>query len=308
MRERKFSLALAIVLLAGCDMAANADTFKVWGLLFGSVMTRDACDHADTSVWVTVDGRGECIRYFHSGLDERNKVVHVWLHGDRMWQTSWGIRWPLAYENETAGKQQRRADRVFQQFGVPYIRLSRPGTYGSSGFHHHRRRPRNVAIVQAALDALKTRHGIGRFAVSGQSGGGHLVGALLAARDDIQCAVSTAGVLAVKQRNEARGWSTDVTGYSDFYDPIDHVHEIPTNEQRRIFLVADPGDTNVPFETQESYFEALRDRGHHVWLVPAMGEGDEHHSLSQIGFPIVKWCIEGVSSREIVERASSTAS
>ena len=306
MRKILSLLGMAI-LLQGCETTANVGTFSVSGMLSGSVMTRDTCDQADTSVWVTVDGRGECVRYFHAGLGERNNIVHVWLHGDRMWQSFSGGKRPLGYGNPSAAGQQRRADRAFRDLGVPHIHLSRPGTYGSSGFHQHRRLPRNVAIVRAAFDALKERYGIERFAISGQSGGGHLVAALLADRNDILCAVSTSGVIAVKQRNKARGWRTDITGYSDFYDPIDHVDRIPVDEERRIFIVGDPRDTNVPFKTQESYFKAVQGLGHRTWLVKARGTGREHHGLAHVGFRIIKWCVEGVPSEDIVERSSAAA-
>lgn len=222
--------------LQGCVTTTNSGTFADSGLLYGSIMTQEACNHPNTSVWVSVAGKGECIRYFHNRLDRSNDIVHVWLHGDRMWQNFGGKRGTVAYKNETPQKQQKRADRVYQEYEIPYIRLSRPGTYGSSGFHHQRRRPHNVKMVLAAFDALKEKYSIKNFAISGQSGGGHLVGALLANRNEIVCAVSTSGVLAVGQRNQGRGWLTDITGYSDFYDPIDHVHEIASDENRRIFI------------------------------------------------------------------------
>ena len=168
-------------------------------------------------------------------------------------------------------------------------------------------RPHNVKTVLAAIGALKEKYSIQSFAISGQSGGGHLVGALLTDRDDIVCAVSTSGVLAVRQRNRALGWSTDITGYSDFYDPIDHVQEIPANADRRVFVVADPRDAVVPFDVQESYFKRVKELGHAVFLIEAKGRGSRHHGLQYAGFRIIKWCVDGVSTAEILERASSFA-
>ena len=306
MRNTLLLLSFPFFLLS-CVATENTDTFKVSGMLYGSVMTQEACNYPDTSVWVSVDGKGECIRYFHSGLKRENDVVHVWLHGDRMSQRFSGERNPSSYKNETQRKQQERADRAYTEFGIPYIRLSRPGTYGSSGFHAQRRRPHNVKTVLAAIGALKEKYSIQSFAISGQSGGGHLVGALLTDRDDIVCAVSTSGVLAVRQRNRALGWSTDITGYSDFYDPIDHVQEIPANADRRVFVVADPRDAVVPFDVQESYFKRVKELGHAVFLIEAKGRGSRHHGLQYAGFRIIKWCVDGVSTAEILERASSFA-
>ena len=250
-------LLCSLPLLFGCVSTKNANTFTKVGLLSGSVMARDACSDPDTSLWITVSGKGECIRYFHTGLKDKNDIVHVWLHGDRIRRTR-GTDVAGGYSKESPQKQQERANRVYQQTLVPTILLSRPGSYGSSGFHTQRRRPGNVNIVLEAVSALKEKYRIDRFAISGQSGGGHLVGALLANRNDILCAVSTAGVLAVRERIRLRNWQTDITGYSDYYDPIDHVHEIPQDANRRIFVVADPRDTNVPFGTQTKYFQKVR--------------------------------------------------
>ena len=61
-------------------------------------MTQEACNHPNTSVWVSVAGKGECIRYFHNRLDRSNDIVHVWLHGDRMWQNFGGKRGTVAYK------------------------------------------------------------------------------------------------------------------------------------------------------------------------------------------------------------------
>ena len=44
-------------------------------------------------------------------------------------------------------------------FGRPYLHLARPGILGSSGHHRDRRRPREVALVDAALTRLKERFG-----------------------------------------------------------------------------------------------------------------------------------------------------
>lgn len=297
-------LLCALPLLFGCVSTKNANTFTKAGLLSGSVMTRDACSDANTSLWITISGKGECIRYFHTGLKDENDIVHVWLHGDRIRRTR-GANIAGGYSKESPQKQQKRAIRVFQETNIPTILLSRPGSYGSSGFHTQRRRPGNVNIVLEAISALKEKYRINSFAISGQSGGGHLVGALLANRNDISCAVSTAGVLAVKERNRLRNWQTDITGYSDFYDPIDHVQEIPENKNRQIFIVADPRDTNVPFGSQTKYFQKVQKYDHNVFLIKAAGKGKRHHRLRHVGFEVVSLCVNGFSTAEIIEQTSA---
>jgi len=309
----KYSRLIALLLLAalfsGMPALSWADTFAPAGVVAGHTMARADCRWPDTSVWVVVDGRGECIRYFHAGLKPRNAVVHVWLHGDRL-----SRRWDrdgrtlgqrvIGYGSPDADDLLARAARDYRDYGVPYIRLSRPGVYGSSGDHKERRRPREVALVDAALDALKEKYGIGRFALSGQSGGGHLVAALLAFRDDVACAVVTSGVVAVRERIAAKGWTADSTGYADFLDPMDLVARIPRDPRRRVYIVGDPRDTNVPFEGQAAYHRALVAAGHDASLVRARASGEARHSLSPLGFRVVNGCLEGVPAPEIAARAT----
>lgn len=288
---------LAVLLATPADAA---DTFTREGIASGALSTAEACArHGDTAVWVEVDGRGDCIRYFHAGLRAANDLVHVWFHGDRLRRVAPGYFKPLGYGGESADQQQVEADAYYRGGRIPYIHFSRPGTYGSSGFHGDRRQERNVELVLAAIDAIKQRHRIGRFAFSGQSGGGHLVGALLANRNDIACAVATSGVLAVAHRVWARGWNADATGHETYYDPIDHVDRIPVDPRRRIFIVGDPDDSNVPFSSQAEYYRRVRALGHAVELIQANGGGSEHHSLAFEGFRIVEQCVRGVPTAEI---------
>ena len=281
-------------------------------------MTQEACNWPDTSIWVEVDGKGECIRYFHAGLeadafqeglDSGERLVHVWFHRDKLnhyWRRPGGQSVQvIGYSNNDPDTLRGFAERELRTYGIPYIRLSRPGAYGSSGDHKQRRRPRELKVVNAALNRLKDKYSIKKFALTGQSGGGHIVGSLLANRDDIKCAVITSGVVAVRMRLRERGWRRDATGYSDYFDPIDHVSEIPRDEQRRIFVVGDPRDSNVPFQTQSAYYEAVKEAGHRAWLIQANGRGEEHHGLSIVGFKITRWCVEGMSSEDILKMAKA---
>ena len=297
------AVALAV---AGCVTPAmdNADTMTSAGVLSGSLMDEATCSAwPNNAVRVVVDGRGECLRYFHAGLAEQNPIVHVWFHGDTIWQDlTWQAWVPDWYDTIDTDRLNGFAEREASTYGVPYIRFSRPGTYGSSGFHKLRRRAREARVVDAALDALKTRYDIDAFAVSGQSGGGHVVASLLTMRDDITCAVATSGVLAVRRRAEHHGWPTDITGYDDYVDPIEHVAEIVSDPGRRVFVVGDPRDRNTPFHTQAAYAHAAMAAGHDVSLLIAEASGRSHHSLATKGFKVVQWCLEGVPTSEIRTR------
>jgi pimeloyl-ACP methyl ester carboxylesterase len=259
-------------------------------------MTETDCRPALHSIWVVVDGRGDCVRFFAAGLEKENVQVHVWFHGDRT-----GMKRD-EYERFTPDYLQRLAGREFDRRGIPYVRVSRPGVHGSSGRHRERRRPRENRIMNAALEGLKARFRIAQFALSGQSGGGHVVGALLTMRRDVGCAVITSGATAVRARLDIMGRTRDVTGFSDFYDPIDHVREISPVPGLRIMVVGDPRDVAVPFPTQQAYFEALKARGLDATLIRGRSLGKKHHGLQNTGNRIMKLCIDGASAEEIVRK------
>ncbi|MBM3556505.1 MAG: hypothetical protein FJX47_13240 [Alphaproteobacteria bacterium] len=156
-----------------------------------------------------------------------------------------------------------------------------------------------MKLVLAAFDELKARYGVERFAISGFSSGGHLVGALLAKRNDIVCAVAASGVLAVRQRIQWRGWVTDITGFSDYYDPITQVDRIPSDANRRIFIIGDPRDINAPFVAQESYAKEVARHGHAVWLMKAEGVDRARHYLGGKELNVAKWCLDGETAESI---------
>jgi hypothetical protein len=127
-----------------------------------------------------------------------------------------------------------------------------------------------------------------------------VVGALLARRQDVECAVLTSAVVAVRARADARRWPADVTGARTFFDPIEHVQEIKAEPALRIFVVGDPRDTNVPFATQALYQEALNSRGLDAYLLKATGRGQEHHDIDRWARRIAIWCAQGLATDDIV--------
>ena len=306
---------MLLVLLLCVTSATSAQSltdagFTLDELLSGSEIIQADCVPERNSLWLIVDGKGECIRYFHAGLDGsgENKLVHVWLHGDRLkphWSTRIGqgtsaSNEPIAYQDRKPSTLQAFADRNFASFAIPFIRLSRPGTYGSTGDHRKRRRPREIEVVNAAVDALKKRYDIESFLLSGHSGGGHLVGALLARRLDLSCVVITSGKVAIGKQIRLEGWTTDSTGYADYVDPITLVDEVPRVLNRPILLVGDPRDVAVRFDSQHSYFMRLHRAGHRVFLFAAKAAAPEFHDLSYLGMNMVRWCAEGRSVTDIV--------
>jgi hypothetical protein len=257
----------------------------------GAGMSQQQCAGASESVWIVKDGRGDCIRYYSSGLKEENPIVLVFFHGDLMPKR--GGRGGLGgWSDSQPGVLRSHMRQVSHRLDIPVIFVARPGVFGSSGDHAERRRPREVALMNLALDELKKRHNIERFALAGQSSGGHLVGAMLSNRSDIKCAAMASGVVAVRARAVAHGWSADATGYRDFYDPIDHVDEIAERPDLTIFVIGDEKDSNVPFRTQRMYFDKLIKHGLNAHLVRAKGRGRQHHGLAHCGLRIAGLCAQ----------------
>lgn len=278
----------------------------------GAVMSKAQCDALPESFWVTVESKGDCIRTYSAGLKpDGNARSFIWFHGDRLtrrhargefFKTIEQV--VIGYGDNNPASLQRRMARWSGEFHLPAIYLARPGTYGSSGDHSQRRQPREVALINAAVDALKQRHRIGDFILAGQSGGDGVTAALLSHRTDITCAVMTSGALAVRARVEHMKWPADASGLITFYDPIDHVDAIKARPDLRAFVVGDPRDKVVPFATQQKYFEALRARGIEVHLVVAQSpETKRFHALAPLGMRMAGWCASDVSSQEIMRRA-----
>ena len=62
------------------------------------------------------------------------------------------------YASRSPKTLQALADGMGRRAGVPFILLSRPGIFGSSGEHKQRRRELEPHVMPAALAATKARH------------------------------------------------------------------------------------------------------------------------------------------------------
>lgn len=156
-------------------------------------------------------------------------------------------------------------------------------------------------MVAAAIDALKLRYHIGRWVLAGHSGGGTLAAEFLARRDDLQCVVLSSPAAAYRERLKKRGWVSRLRN-EVFFDPYDSLKQIPDQPTRRIFLIADPRDTNIPFSTQELYFDGLKSHGHAAQLVPlTKAQGPTYHSLVDFGEAATGMCASGASTDVILQ-------
>ena len=209
-------------------------------------------------VRVEVDGKADVLAFYGAAPESAAADPVIFLRGDAVEKRDNGVVANEWYVATTAYDVQALAEQLCVSFTRPYIHLARPGILGSTGHHLDRRRPREVALVDMALTRLKAHFGWRRLNLVGQSGGGHLVASLIARRADIGCAVIASANTAVAQRNRENGWMTDITGHSDFFDPIDHVAEVARHPPVKIIVLTDPHDERVSASVQTGYVEALR--------------------------------------------------
>jgi dienelactone hydrolase len=238
-------------------------------------------------IWIDLDGELECLRFYGRMVETPTAPPLIFMEGDVLERAghldpNWTV--PSSYLQGSPLLMQAEAEQFAIALGRTFVNLARPGTYGSSGHHLQRRREREVKLVDAALDRLKTTFNWTSIDLAGLSGGGHLVGALMARRSDIRCAVIASGNVAVRKRNQERGMTADATGYDDFVDPIDLVSEVAAHPPKKIIVLTDPQDMLVSAAVQSAYVEALRNVGvavdhrfvpaldprHHILRLPAM--------------------------------------
>jgi hypothetical protein len=308
----KVAVGIAAVFTAassayGAAYQGGVDTFTAGGVLGGSILTAEECAETqkawpDTAVWVVVEGKGDCIRYFHAGLQGTNEKVIVYFSGDLNKVAEQARR-----ERKTVGSPSGLQDFATgrsSKGGLPFIYLARPGIHGSSGDHGRRRLPREGLLIDAALTQIKAKYNIKDFSLTGQSGGGHVVAVLLTKRDDVLCAIPTSGAVAVEARYRSKGLTVDTTGYNSL-DPIRIVASIPRRTDRRIFVAASHTDSNVPFDTQKSYADAVKAEGHDVHVVSANGYGSEGHGLTDLGIALAYACAWGVPTQAVLQAAAT---
>lgn len=285
---------------------ASDDMFDPAAVVNGIQINRAACaalEREETAIWVAAAGQSECIRYYAAGLQPApvpNPVAAIWLNGD-----------VLGPSGRHADKRQKgfgpatmieQEQRLHARFNVPSLFLGRPGTYGSAGKHYTMRgRPVEARLVNAALDALKTRYRIQTWSLGGHSGGGTLVAEILARRDDLRCAVISSGASAYRAYLVARGLARPGDALVRF-DPYTSLDRVPKNPSRRVFMIGDPREKNVPFSAQKRYFDGLVARGHAAWLIPLERATDaRHHDLIDFGETATEMCAAGAGTGSIIE-------
>ena len=306
---RRLCAVLALTMAVGAAVraqrvpfAAGDENFSNEGLLRGVAATTDQCAAVPNAVWARASsGEAECIRYWAAGLPAGVPVARVliYLSGDQMVFD----RAATGYSSRTPKTMQELADAMGLRAGVPFILLSRPGTFGSSGEHKQRRRELEPRLMSAALDEIKARHAITELVLVGLSGGGHTVASLLGWRSDIVCAVPTSSVSSPKLRWQGMGRDVDLTGYADSYEPVEHLKREVFHPALRVFVLGDPMDGNVLWSTQTPLAARLKELGATVELLTGEGSDPQRHLLGASGQLIGSLCLRGESTQKILELA-----
>lgn len=309
-------LALGLVKVAAAaayDEVINPPTY-----------TKAECDAMQDGVWVDASWQengsagmrqkqaSACIRYVASDTPAGASTAIIFIDGD----VTMPVNDTSLYET-LKSRSKEFADDLSRKTGLPVIRLARPGTFGSSGMSHlrDRRMPIETYLVDAAVTKIKERYGYRRVQLAGQSSGGGLVGALMTlGRDDIDCAVIGSGVTSLKTRsrhlnsaNYRQGRDETGNSLTEAYDPIDHVGAIARDKARRVFIIGDPRDEAVSFESQREFHDKLVASGFASTMMVVQAGDAKHHILGAPAQRVAGWCKNGKSDAEIMELVKGKA-
>jgi len=289
-------LACAVLLVSAPLWARGTEDLP---LAWNTPADPAVCTDQDSALWVEYANGQACIRYFSAVPLAHAPVVIVMFHGDRNIEMH---RAPATIAGNTLRAKDRQAAALSRRAGVPVVIVARPGTYGSSGNHGQRRQPAEFQALDAALDQLRERYGIGRFVLLGHSGGATVVAALLTlGREDVQCAVMTSGAFALLERAQmirrSKGLPSregrDTNGLLHPYDPLEHVAGIAQVPDRQLFVLGNRNDQVAPFVLQEQFYQALRDAGLPAQLIEAPATAPAFHQLrNDIGLKTAAQCAQ----------------
>ena len=280
------------------DLPINADTYSLQGLRTGSYVDRRTCDEQADSVWALVDGVGFCIRYVAINADRLAGEALAYLHGDVH-----GVRLldgkgfflsnVSGYRGGTHEEHRNDIGRMARRGGakLPLFALGRPGAFGSSGQHALiSSTPDEWRIIDAALNALARRFGIDRWSLAGQSGGATLIASLIAVRRDIACAAMGSGAMGQRSNGST---ITDTLSLARRFEPAPEL---------RIFVLGDPRDKQVSFDSQKTYHRTLTEAGIAARLIELEASDPLHHGLGDRAIQVADLCARGLSDGELEDR------
>jgi dienelactone hydrolase len=268
------AIAFAGALLAAT--AAGAEILKKEDLLRGTTISHAQCDATAQTLWLSVDGRDFCVRYYLSTAGGQGPRPVVILQGDQLGKIN--LRTQTWVDTSDAKDVDtdilaRSTELLSKLSKTTAIYLARIGVDGTSGSHMARGTQLELDLTGAALDALEQRYGFEGFHLAGQSGGSKLAAALLAQRHDIACAVLGSGRFdapeAPKSKDPGR----------IFFDTTEHISQLVQNRSARLYLVTDKSDKRVPVAHQRGFVERLRRAGRQVEQYFVDATDDLHHGV-----------------------------
>lgn len=289
--------ALACTLLPG---VARADTIRLADMLRGITVTQAQCAAIHQTVWVSVMEQDFCIRYYISTAGGEGKEPVVFLQGDKLGRlnTQSRVFEPRPEEKDTDTSELIRfADGFSKAARTTAIYLARPGIDGSSGDHRIRHTLLELAATQAALDAIKARHGFTGYHLVGQSGGSTIAGALLGIRNDVGCAVLGSGMLAPLQLKR-----TTLQLSKQMIDATEAIPGIVQNNRMRVLVVTDREDKKVSLVHQQTFVDELRAAGGKVEQYFVQATDENRHGVVAHARMALAGCMRNATEPAIAER------
>ena len=301
-RRKGTAAALLGAALAAASPAA-AHVIPIQELRHGIAMTSAQCAALPSTVWLVVQGRPFCIRYYLSTAGGTGARPVVFLEGDKLgaFNTRTGVfkADPTKDKDIDTDKLDKYAENLSKRNKTTAIYLGRLGVDGSSGDHRLRHSLLELHVTNAALEAIKQRHRFEGFHLVGQSGGSTLAGGLLAMRADVGCAVLGAGRL-VNPRNL---WPKGPTGQIiEQFNAADSAAVIAQRRATRILLITDAADQRVPEKFQTPFAQMVRQAGGQADQFLVQATDENRHGVTPYSHMTMAACISGESSPEIAQK------
>src|SRR6266436_10335850 len=291
--------------------AAGAEIIKKEDMLRGITTTRDRCTATPQTVWLNVDKQDFCVRYYLSTAGVEGARPVVFLKGDhfttistKTWQwiplskdKNAGVTYdptnPTQHGDVNTDDLPRTADAFSKMAKTTAIYLARIGIDGTSGNHVFRKTMLELHLMNAALDAIKQRHGFEGFHLAGQSGGSTIVTGLAAGRSDIACAVSGSGRLMTSY------YSSSTDPARTRVNPLEFIPSIAHNQSVRFILVTDSADRSDPAKEQTPFAERMHQAGRDIPQYFVTATDDYHHGVVRYTELVAGGCALGKSDADI---------
>jgi hypothetical protein len=301
-RSGRTRWAIVLTSLLSMVSVADADIIKKEDMLRGITITRTQCEATPETVWVNVDGRDFCVRYYLSSAGGEGRVPVVFLQGDHLGNLNLKtLTWidPSEATDIDTESLMRTADGFSKMAKTTAIYLARIGVDGTSGNHMSRKTLLELHLMNAALDAIKQRYGFLGFHLVGQSGGSRVVGGLIELRHDIACAVVGSGPLAPAAASNHEAGRAALDPGRTYFDVTQNIADLAQNRALRIMLVTDPADKTVPLAQQAGFVNRMRQAGRAVPEFMVEATDEKHHGVGVYSQLIVAGCALGKTNGEI---------